>query len=222
MSCIIISGGTIALEELQKSLDNGNREDLCLIAADRGMETVERLHLLPDYIIGDFDSADAEAYRYARTLSETKRIPLTKLNPVKDDTDSEAALHLAFLHSEGDIRIFGGTGTRIDHVLSNIMMMKQGEKQGRRIFLIDGHNRIRLCFPGRPVRIKKTEQFGKYVSVIPVSGPASGVTMDGFYYPLHDADLSGADSLGNSNEITAEEGTISVNRGVLCVVESRD
>ena len=63
-----------------------------VIAADRGVEACVKLGITPDFIIGDFDSVSEEGKEY---LSQYKGT-VVSLNPVKDDTDTEAALHLAF------------------------------------------------------------------------------------------------------------------------------
>jgi thiamine pyrophosphokinase len=224
MRTIILSGGSISDKEVKKTIDEARAlgEDLTVIAADKGMEAADRLGIVPDWIIGDFDSADSSMLDRSKELEKTGKSRLTVLNPVKENTDSEAALHLAFEHTEGPIYFFGGSGTRIDHLLSNLMTMKQGLERNREIFLIDDHNRVRLMDRDHPVSIRKIDQFGSYLSVIPLSGPAEGVTLKGFYYPLENALLSGRDSLGNSNEITALVGEITVKSGVLAVIESRD
>ena len=119
MSCIIVSGGHVAIEELKTTLNklkSKDPKDLCVIAADRGIETLMALSIVPDYIIGDFDSANTDALQYAITLSEEKGVPFQRLNPVKDDTDSEAALQLAFEKSQGCIYFFGGTEIGRAHV----------------------------------------------------------------------------------------------------------
>lgn len=170
----------------------------------------------PDYVIGDFDSLDPavkEAF-----LADRRNV--TKLNPIKDDTDSEAALQLAFEKTQGDIYILGGTGTRLDHVLGNVAILGQGFERKRQIFLLDEYNRIRLV--QKECRIRKDAQYGKYVSVISFCGIAKGVSESGVFYPLDHVDLQPFTSLGISNEIVEEEAVITVEDGTLIVVESRE
>lgn len=187
-----------------------------VIAADRGVEACVKLGITPDFIIGDFDSVSEEGKEY---LSQYKGT-VVSLNPVKDDTDTEAALHLAFHKTQGDIVILGGTGTRLDHVMGNISILKQGIAQGRKVLLMDPYNRIQMV--KSQLLIEKGEQFGKYVSVFPLDGRAEGVTLKGFFYPLDNATLESDSSLGVSNEITGEVGEIFVKSGLLLVIESRD
>ena len=71
--------------------------------------------------------------------------------------------------------------------------------------------------------LKKEEQFGKYVSFFTVGGDVSGLTLKGFKYPLDGYDLTVADSgLTVSNEIAAETGEVTYDRGSLLMIMSRD
>ncbi|MDD6195171.1 MAG: thiamine diphosphokinase [Lachnospiraceae bacterium] len=214
MITYILSGGQLDLPFAEKIL--GQREDKVIIAADRGVEACEKLGITPDYIIGDFDSVSEAGQAFLQGYTGT----VVSLNPVKDDTDTEAALHLAFDNTQGDIVILGGTGTRLDHVMGNISILRQGIERGRRVLLVDPYNRIRVV-EGR-LSIEKEKQFGDYVSVFPLEGRAEGVTLTGFFYPLQDAVLEGASSLGVSNEIVEARADISVKNGCLLVIESRD
>ncbi len=102
-----------------------------IIAADRGLEACMKLQIEPDYVIGDFDSLDEQV----KDAFLADRRNVTKLNPIKDDTDSEAALHLAFEKTKGVSFFLGGTGTRLDrNVFGNIAILGQGFVQDRHIF----------------------------------------------------------------------------------------
>ncbi len=68
---------------------------------------------------------------------------------------------------------------------------------------MDEHNRIRLI--QKECRIKKEEQYGKYVSVVSFCGVARGVSESGVFYPLDHVDLAAVYILRISNEIVDEE-----------------
>ena len=53
-------------------------------------------------------------------------------------------------------------------------------------------------------------------------GPVSGLTMEGFKYPLSDATLEGFNTLTVSNEIVDETATISIGEGYLIICETTD
>lgn len=216
MSCVIVAGGQLDEPLLQRMIQTAD----VVIAADRGLEALQRLGIRPHYIIGDFDSASHETVASLEDYETMPDVEVIRLCPEKDDTDTEAALQLAFSKSDGDITILGGTGSRLDHVLGNIAVLGQGLERGRSVCLVDAHNRIRMI--DRELILDKHTQYGTYVSVFPYGERACGVTMDGFYYPLSVATLEGYNSLGVSNEITAEQGVIRVKQGALIVIESRD
>ena len=215
MKCVIISGGHIedafALEWLQK-----NKYD-CLIAADSGMDFLYRNDIVPDVIAGDFDSVASESLEH---FSRIDAVEMLRLNPIKDDTDTEFVIREAIRRGAKEITVLGATGTRLDHVLANVNLLGIGLKENVSIALVDAHNRIRMI--SDRLEIKKDEQFGSFVSILPVKGDAKGVTLEGMKYPLENAYVACFSSLGVSNEITAERATISVKQGVLSVIESRD
>ena len=215
MKVIIISGGHIddvfALDWLEK-----NQYD-CMIAADSGMNFLHKNGIIPDIIAGDFDSAKEESVAYYQGLND---VQVMKLNPIKDDTDTEFVIREAIRRGATEITVLGATGTRLDHVLANVNLLGIGMEEDVVIELVDKHNRIRMI--SDRLIIKKDEQFGDYVSVLPVKGDAKGVTLEGMKYPLQDADIACFSSLGVSNKIVDETAKISVKQGVLLVIESRD
>ena len=83
-----------------------------------------RNKLTPDWIIGDFDSASSEALDY---FGGQPDISWIRLNPVKDDTDTESAIRKAIALGAEKITLLGATGTRIDHLLGNIELLGVGD-----------------------------------------------------------------------------------------------
>lgn len=188
-----------------------------MIAADKGMDFFYRNKIKPDFIIGDFDSADSESLSYFKGQSE---IQIKKLLPEKNDTDTEAAVRLAISLGAEQITLLGVTGSRLDHVLGNIELLGIGLKERIPIALLDAHNRIQMIDKG--ITIAKSEQHGKYVSLLPYTDKVSHLTLRGFKYPLLDASLESFCTLGISNEIVEEEAEIIFESGILLVVESKD
>ena len=215
MRFLIVSGGEATDEFVENVIKRGGYD--VILAADSGMDFLYRTKILPDIIVGDFDSVDPEVLEFFR---EHEEIDICALNPVKDDTDTEFAIRESIRRGATEITIIGGTGTRLDHVLGNIAILGQGFVQDRHIFLLDEHNRIRLI--QKECRIKKEEQYGKYVSVVSFCGVARGVSESGVFYPLDHVDLQPFTSLGISNEIVDEEAVITVEDGTLIVIESKD
>ncbi len=215
MRYVIISGGYIedvfALKWLQK-----NKYDV-MIAADSGMNFLHRNHIVPDVIAGDFDSVDDGSLE---AFSQMKEVEMLRLNPIKDDTDTEFVIREAIRRGAKEITVLGATGTRLDHVLGNMHLLGIGLQEDVKIELVDAHNRIRMI--SGEVELKCTEQFGEFVSLLPIDGTVTGVTLEGFKYPLKDAVIPSFSSLGISNEIVEGQAKIKIDNGVLLMIESRD
>lgn len=211
---IIVSGGYVE-DTFAKSVIASKQA--VLIAADSGMDFFYRNGIKPDVIVGDFDSVASESLAFFRVQ---EGIRMQELNPIKDDTDTESSIRLAIEMGAEQITILGGTGSRLDHVLGNIELLGIGLQEGVSITILDAHNRIRMIDQG--ITIRKEEQFGTYVSLIPYTTEVEHLTLRGFKYSLSDYCLKGFCSLGVSNEISKEEAVISFDGGILLVIESQD
>ncbi len=187
------------------------------IAADSGMEFFYRVGRVPDMIIGDFDSVNSDTLHY---FKEKETIIWKELNPIKDDTDTEFAIRQAIALGAEEITVLGGTGSRLDHVMGNVSLLGIGLKEQVFIQLVDAHNRIRMI--NKSISIKKDEQFGNYVSLIPYQGNVTHMYLKGFKYPLEDFTMEPFCSIGISNEILEEEAEILFEEGTLLVIEARD
>ena len=160
MKFLIVSGGEATDEFVEEVIKKGGFD--VILAADSGMDFLYRTQILPDIIVGDFDSVEPKVLDFFR---EKEQIDICVLNPVKDDTDTEFAIREAIRRGATDITIIGGTGTRLDHVLGNISLLGIGLEEGVRMELLDAHNRIWMI--DHSVTLKKKEQYGNYLSLIP-------------------------------------------------------
>ncbi len=215
MRGLIITGGNIRDEFACGKIKTGGYD--MIMAADSGMDFLYRNHLTPDIIVGDFDSVDHDALDF---FKEDNRIEFCRLNPEKDDTDTEYAIRDALSRGITQLTILGGTGSRIDHVLGNISLLGIGMEENVEIELVDEHNRVRMI--DKPLSIRRDEQFGRFVSLIPYTGSVAHVTLTGFKYTLDDYTMGGFNSLGVSNEIAEEVAHIEFRSGILLVIESVD
>ena len=215
---VVISGGDFSKEDADAILSM--KKPYYVIAADKGMENAASYGIKPDAVIGDFDSSSKASVDRLSSLEKDGEIEVIRLSPMKDDTDTEAALRLALSRCTGDIYIFGGIGTRIDHLLGNIHILLIADEAKRSAYLMNKNNRIRLL--SGPITIKKNELFGKYVSFFPISSDVFGLSLRGFLYELNDAKLSYGTSLGCSNELHGDIGEVDFSQGRLLMIESRD
>ena len=212
---LIISGGSID-DIFAKEWIAQYQPDFTIVA-DSGMEFMRRVGIVPDMIIGDFDSVGSETLAY---FKEQTGIIFKELNPVKDDTDTEFAIRQAISLGTKEITVLGATGTRLDHVLGNVALLGIGLQEQVDIQLVDAHNRIHMT--DKSICLLKSEQFGNFVSLLPYSGEVKHVTLKGFKYPLENYTMGSFSSLGISNEIVEDKAEILFEEGILVVIESRD
>lgn len=158
MKFIIITGGNINNEFLQNFLQENEYDKI--IAADKGLEILNKINIEPNYIIGDFDSINDDI------LEQYKNIPITYLKPEKDFTDTHMALKLAINQGAKEIIIVGAIGTRVDHSIANIHILKEALENNVEAEIINENNKIKLI--NKATKIKKQDDY-KYISLIPLT-----------------------------------------------------
>ena len=189
-----------------------------LVAADSGLEFFYEKNIFPNVIMGDFDSVDRDILS---KYENDERVKIIYFNPIKDDTDTALAVNHAIDAGADEIHILGATGSRIDHFLGNLGILFAALKRGIDAFIVDKNNRIRIVRPGRTV-IRKDEQFGDNISLIPFLERVEDLTLKGFYYNVEKFCLEREVSRGLSNILTDDTGIIEFSNGFLCVIESCD
>lgn len=212
MRTLIINGGNINYDFASVYIKNTNFDKV--IAVDGGLIFADKMNIIPDYIIGDFDTVQSSLLDKYNMQSK-----IIKYNPIKDNTDSEIAINYACDINSTEIVIIGATGKRMDHALANIEILVTPLKKGIEAYIVDEYNKIYLI--DNLKTISKNEQYGKYVSLIPLT-KVEGLTLKGFKYPLDNYTYDIGISIGISNELEAENGIIKLSDGILIAIESRD
>ena len=186
------------------------------IGADRGALYLLKHKLNIDYAVGDFDSVTAD--EIAKIRENTKE--MIRMPSEKDETDLELAINLACKLKPETICLFGVTAGRKDHELINIQLLYRLLEQGLTGKIIDEQNEIIMTKPGSYL-ITRNPEF-PYISFIPFTEKVEGIHLEGFYYPLNNADISWGSTLCISNELSSESGNFSYRRGILLLIKSRD
>ncbi len=188
--------------------------DAVIICCDGGMKHTRKMGIRPDYILGDFDSVDTETLDFYKEMGiEMKEFPSRK-----NQTDLELGLNFAIDLGCGEVVIFGALGSRLDHTLANLHLLKYALDKGVTALLADEKNCIRLIKSHTVLKGKK----GDIVSAVPMSEMVYGITNRGLEYPLHDFDMPLGSTRGVSNVMEGEEAEISLREGYLFVIQSKD
>jgi len=188
------------------------RPDL-VICADAGLRHARALGLRPDVLLGDFDSLPADVLAAARA----EGVPILQVPVEKDETDTELALAEAVRRGAGEVLLVGGSGTRLDHTVSNLLLLPTCPVP---VTMTDGKNIARVLRGGEWLEVPR--EAGSFLSLVPLSPAVTGVTVTGVHWPLSGATLRWGESLGVSNRIVDRCARVSVGEGYLLVVQAWD
>ncbi|MCR4632366.1 MAG: thiamine diphosphokinase [Treponema sp.] len=206
--CVIVSAGQI---ENFRLVQNQLLEDDFFIFCDGGLSYASALGVVPDIVVGDFDSCDEKLLAEYEGKSQ-----IIKLPRVKDDTDTFYAVKYALKLGFDSFLLLGSMGARFDHALGNVSILLFLFKHGKNAILIDDYSKMQIVGE-KSVFIPND---CAYFSLITIAGDVSGVTIKNAKYLLQDASLSCDFQLGISNEVlpgkTAE---VSVKDGNILLVE---
>ncbi|MCU0491534.1 MAG: thiamine diphosphokinase [Chloroflexaceae bacterium] len=181
-----------------------------VIGADGGGNALHALGLTPHMAIGDFDSLQPEALAaFAAAGTDVRRYP-----PAKDETDLELALLAAVEKGATQIDLLGAFGGRWDQTLANIALLAMPELAGRHVRLLDVGQEAYLVRDAATIE----GNVGDTISLLPLGGPAHGITTVGLEYSLHNATLYFERSRGVSNVLVQAPGHVKLTSGLLLVV----
>ncbi len=209
-SALIVSGGNSERSVIERYSDRD-----FIIAVDSGTKKLTESDLKPDIIIGDLDSL---GYELSKKYSDSG-IEIIKANCEKDETDTELAVIYAIEQGFKDIVLLGATGSRLDHTIGNIILLKKIYSAGLRAKIVDGKNEI--MYTESKIEIKNDKRY-KYISVLPTGGKVQGLSLRGFKYDTDSLDLEVDSVIGISNELISEVGHIEVKSGSILVIRSID
>ena len=184
------------------------REDDFVIAADGGLVHTEKLNLVPNEILGDFDSL-------GRIPSGANVFPVEK-----DDTDAMLAVRRGLSLGYREFVLYGSLdGPRLDHTVANFQTLQYLADRGAVGYLAGCSDLVTVVKEGTirfPADRKGT------VSVFCMGCDAEGVTLEGLYYPLEKGRLTAGFPLGVSNHFTGKPAAITVEKGSLLVLWQRE
>lgn len=178
-----------------------------IFAVDKGIEICRDLKILPEILIGDFDSAKNSAVDWAIE----NKIPIERHPIDKDFTDTQLALNL--VDEKNFVILTGIFGGRFDHLFSNVFTCAASKiktclaDEREIIFFVNGDENFRVKFFTKPYAL----------SLLPITEICEGVTLKNVHWELENATLKQNFPNAVSNRVKSDEIKISVSSGTLAV-----
>lgn len=178
-----------------------------VIAADGGLRHTQALGIVPQEILGDFDSL-------GYTPAGARVFPVEK-----DDTDAMLAARRGLALGFREFWYYGSLdGPRLDHTLANYQTLQYLADHGAAGYLI-GRDFLATVVKNGAVSFPAGGE--GLISLFCLGADARGVDIEGLYYPLQGGTLTAGFPLGVSNYFTGAPVRISVASGSLLVLWER-
>lgn len=212
MRAVIVSGGAFPSPSLLK----GEMEKDCVIlCADSGGECLYNYGITPHYLIGDFDSINEKTLEF---FIKNEKCKVERYPKDKDFTDTELALNKALSLGVSEVVFLGCTGSRLDHVIGNLGLLKICSKRGIKAVIKDEHNEIFLTDKS----IHLEGNCGKQFSVQSFGTVIDNLSIIGGKFDLLNYNLALGDPLTISNEFIGKPVYIEFNGGLLLIMYCKD
>jgi thiamine pyrophosphokinase len=211
MKLLIMTNGDYGDLEWYQEHKKGFDKVICV---DGGAVWARKLGITPNWLVGDLDSIGEDDLKFM----EEQGVKLSIHPSQKDPTDTQISLQLAEQLGAGEITIWGGTGSRLDHTFSNLYSAANLVKKGR---AVQFDSPILTIYLVKDV-LKLSGEIGKTVSVLALGDGASGLTLEGFQYPLDNVEIDSLWQYGISNVIVSSQQVVSVSSGILAVFYYRE
>lgn len=193
-----------------KMSDATSFEEGPYIGVDRGalLLAMEGVRMIA--AIGDFDSVDVRELELIKEYCDE----FVLLPREKDQTDSEAAIQYAIHHGYDEISLLGGMYGRSDHFLANVMLVYRYKGI---VTMQDRSNKI--LYLGKGMHYIEREEYD-YLSFMAFE--ECELSLEGVKYPLSHQVIDLGDVYTISNEICEQQATVSIYRGHVLLIQSRD
>lgn len=178
-----------------------------VFAADHGLDCCRKNSIIPDYILGDGDSAAPDTWTWGKNLG----VPIEEFPVAKDLTDTQLAL--TKMKKAPLILITGAFGGRFDHLYSLMFSCAQ-----QKVPCIISDEQETIAF------VKKDEELTFHfnvqpqaISLLPFTAACTGVTINNVRWPLTNATLTQTFPNAISNELLPDQSKLTVNikQGIL-------
>ena len=170
-------------------------------AVDGGLPRLLAQDIMPDLVLGDFDSLDNKYRPYLEQFGALHPDRLLRLPREKDDTDTVYAARMCLELGCRELLFYGALGGRLDHTIANIQTLVWLKKQGADGYLIGKKTLVAVI--GSETVLLPADYEGMF-SLFALDAEVSGVTLEGMKYPMSEGTVTNSFPIGVSNEIHPE------------------
>jgi len=180
-----------------------------IVAVDGGANHCHKLNITPDILLGDLDSITPEVLAHCKDKNvETYQYPSRK-----DATDLELALDLILARKAKSVLLLAALGGRWDMSLANITLAASKKYKALQISFLTADCCIHILHGGKPFTVRGEP--GQTISFSPINGNIYELTLTGFEYPLEKKTIPFGSTLGISNTLLTNKGSVLFSKGTL-------
>lgn len=212
MQINILAGGPVDL--WPKNLFN---EPGVWIGADRGAWYLYQHRVAMMLAVGDFDSLTSAEFEALQEHITAENI--VHVRAEKDETDTELAIMFAQKQAVSRIKVFGATGGRLDHLLSNLWLMADPKFDDvvEKLEIIDQTNSVTFLKAAHHSVLKHKNSH--YLGFMPINDVKNFKIIDA-KYPL--TLTENKYKMWSSNEFLNDRVHVSFDTGIIMVTQSID
>lgn len=172
-----------------------------VIGVDQAVFYLYKQRINIDLAVGDFDSLKQQGLLHS---IKTEKLPVKK-----DVTDTFYAIERAYEMSPDEVILLGGdAGERIEHMVAHMMLFHHFKT----LKMIT--ERSKLYITNQSIQISHQG----FINIFPY--PEAHISLEGFEYSLEKYHMQPYDMLGISNQLIVDEGTITLHRGCILIIET--
>lgn len=179
-----------------------------IIAADGGANSLMKLKIYPNIVIGDFDSIKSNTIKWAER--QAKIIQIKRQN----DTDVEKAIKYLIRNNFNEAILLGGTGDRLDHSIANIGFIIKYSKLIK-LYLIHINSVLYTISGINDINVRKDETISLYAF-----DSKTKLTSFGLKYKLNDTSLMFGEKDSTSNVALTDKIKINVKGGIAIIIRN--
>ncbi len=201
---VLVFGGG----DVPTATDRARFPDVAMvIAADAGADHALACERRVDLVVGDLDSVSETGLAAAVGSGAV----VERHDCEKDESDLELALRRAVDHSPHRIVLTAVSGGRSDHAIANLLLATGPATAGVLVDVVSGDDQMFVIRGSRWFEVEP----GQLVTLLPVHGPAVGVSTTGLQYSLDCETLEPGSTRGISNVAVSARVAVEIEGGVL-------